>query len=108
MNFIFANSFIDYNIKPTYLKKLPICPINFNDINDVHNYHQLITYVDRIQSLQNEILLSRMIHDKAIIQRQIDTIDNRIDSLVYQLYGLTEDEIKIVKAYGAINSPEQG
>ncbi len=30
------------------------------------------------------------------IQREIDATDRQIDSLVYQLYGLTEDEIKII------------
>lgn len=29
--------------------------------------------------------------------RQIDAADREIDKLVYQLYGLTEEEIKIVE-----------
>jgi hypothetical protein len=32
-----------------------------------------------------------------MIQRQIDATDKQIDTLVYELYGLTEEEIKIVK-----------
>ena len=35
--------------------------------------------------------------DKTAIQRQIDATDRQIDRLVYELYGLTEDEIKIVE-----------
>jgi hypothetical protein len=31
------------------------------------------------------------------IQRQIDATDKQIDTLVYELYGLTEEEIKIVE-----------
>jgi hypothetical protein len=31
------------------------------------------------------------------IQRQIAATDGQIDELVYQLYGLTEEEIKIVE-----------
>ena len=31
------------------------------------------------------------------IKHQIDTTDKEIDQMVYQLYGLTEDEIKIVE-----------
>src|SRR6476469_2718095 len=31
------------------------------------------------------------------IQREIDATDRQIDQLVYQLYGLTPDEIKIVE-----------
>ena len=36
-------------------------------------------------------------HEKTIIQRQIDSTDRRIDTLVYELYGLTEEEIKVVE-----------
>jgi hypothetical protein len=35
--------------------------------------------------------------EKTRIQRQIDATDAQIDKLVYDLYGLTEDEIKIVE-----------
>jgi predicted type IV restriction endonuclease len=36
-------------------------------------------------------------HDKKLIQRQIEQTDKRIDQLVYELYGLTDKEIKIVE-----------
>ncbi|MEA3356274.1 MAG: hypothetical protein U9Q23_02875 [Candidatus Bipolaricaulota bacterium] len=36
-------------------------------------------------------------HEKSLIQRQIDTTDKQIDQLVYELYGLTEEESKIVE-----------
>ena len=32
------------------------------------------------------------------LQRQIEATDGQIDALVYELYGLTEDEIKIVES----------
>ena len=33
----------------------------------------------------------------AAIQRQIDATDRQIDQFVYELYGLTDDEIRIVE-----------
>lgn len=32
-----------------------------------------------------------------MIQRQIEATDKQIDTLVYELYGLTEEEIEIVE-----------
>jgi len=32
---------------------------------------------------------------KNVLKRQIEVTDGQIDELVYNLYGLTEDEIKI-------------
>jgi len=36
-------------------------------------------------------------HEKSLIQRQIDTTDKQIDQLVYKLYGLTEEETKVIE-----------
>ena len=36
-------------------------------------------------------------HEKSLIQRQTDATDKQIDKLVYELYDLTEEEIKIVE-----------
>lgn len=36
-------------------------------------------------------------HDKTLLGRQIEATDRQIDRLVYELYGLTEDEIGIVE-----------
>ena len=35
--------------------------------------------------------------DRELIQRQIDATDGHIDALVYKLYGLSDDEIRIVE-----------
>jgi outer membrane lipopolysaccharide assembly protein LptE/RlpB len=35
--------------------------------------------------------------EQTAIQRQIDATDRQIDQLVYELYGLTDDEIRIVE-----------
>lgn len=36
--------------------------------------------------------------DRTIIERRIQATDEQIDALVYELYGLTEEEIALVKA----------
>ena len=37
------------------------------------------------------------LHDKTALQGQIAATDRQIDRLVYELYGLTEEEIRIVE-----------
>ena len=37
-------------------------------------------------------------HDRTLIARRIEATDRQIDRLVYELYGLTEEEIGIVEA----------
>jgi hypothetical protein len=40
---------------------------------------------------------ARTEQEKIVIQRQIEAADKQIDALVYELYGLTEEEIRIVE-----------
>ena len=45
----------------------------------------------------NHRFSARTAPDKTAIERQIAATDKQIDALVYELYGLTEDEIRIVE-----------
>jgi hypothetical protein len=40
----------------------------------------------------------RLPQEKESLQREIDATDKAIDKLVYELYGLTEEEIGIVES----------
>ncbi len=47
--------------------------------------------------LMAAIWAARTAQDKTALQRQIDATDREIDRLVYELYGLTEQERGIVE-----------
>ncbi len=47
--------------------------------------------------LHDRLSKSNTPHEQDLIKRQIDATDKEIDSLVYELYGLTEEEIRIVE-----------
>jgi hypothetical protein len=57
----------------------------------------MVELVDRMLSLHKQLSSAKTSHDKTFIQRQIDATDEQIDQLVYELYGLTDEEIKIVE-----------
>ena len=41
---------------------------------------------------------ARTPQEQAMVKREVESTDRAIDKLVYELYGLTEDEIKIVES----------
>jgi adenine-specific DNA-methyltransferase len=47
--------------------------------------------------LQKKYPDARMERDKELYERQIKVVDVQIDRLVYDLYGLTEEEVKVVE-----------
>jgi hypothetical protein len=44
-----------------------------------------------------QLAVAKVPQDKPALPRQIDATDAQIDRLVYELYGLTEEEIRIVE-----------
>ncbi len=54
--------------------------------------------VGRVLSLYRQIVQTNLTHEKTILKRQIEATDKQIDQLVYKLYDLTEEEIKIVES----------
>ena len=97
INFYFANTFIDYNIKPTYLQELPIHSINTSNSIDKEYYSQIVNLVKSIIDLNKLIQATNFPEDKTRLQRQIGVTDLQIDKIVYELYSLTEEEITIVE-----------
>jgi hypothetical protein len=47
--------------------------------------------------LHKELAAAKTPDAKTRLQRQIDATNHLIDQLVYELYGLTEEEIKVVE-----------
>lgn len=53
--------------------------------------------VDRLIERNNKISNAKTPQEQTALQRQIEAIDDQKDQLVYNLYGLTEEEIKIIE-----------
>jgi type I restriction-modification system DNA methylase subunit len=74
-----------------------ILALPFPEITRGINCDQLVKLVNQMIDLHKQLLKVKTPHEKESLQRQIDATDKHIDQLVYELYGLTEDEIKIVE-----------
>ena len=57
----------------------------------------MIALVERMLDLHNRLHAATIPADKELYQRRIEATDREIDALVYELYGLTEEEIAIVE-----------
>jgi len=86
-----------YSFNRQYIEPLPIRPINFSDPADVARHDRMVTLVEQMLELHRRLAAAASEHDRALYQRQIEATDREIDKLVYELYGLTQEEIKIVE-----------
>ena len=83
-------------IKGTYLKQLPIRTIDFASRADVARHDRMVSLVERMLDLHKKLASEGTPHVKTVLQRQIEATDRQIDALVYDLYGLTDEEIAVV------------
>nr|QNO51245.1 hypothetical protein IGHJBHOP_00006 [Methanosarcinales archaeon ANME-1 ERB6] len=87
-----------YVFTTNYLKPFPICTIDFSNPAEVAKHDKLVALVESMLELQKKYHDARMEQDKELYERQIKFIDSQIDRLVYDLYGLTEEEVRVVES----------
>ena len=92
----FRGGYYAYNRQ--YIEQLPIRTINFDDPADVARHDKMVALVERMLALHRKLATATVPPDKELYRRQIEATDRQIDVLVYELYGLTEEEITVVKA----------
>ena len=76
---------------------LPIRTIDHSNPVDIARHDLMVSLVDSMLSLNKQLHEARTPHEQTALQRQIEATDEQIDAQVYVLYGLTEEEIKIVE-----------
>ncbi|KPV52014.1 hypothetical protein SE17_17980, partial [Kouleothrix aurantiaca] len=84
-------------LNPKDINALPIRTINFDDPADKKRHDDMVALVERMLDLHKRVAAAKTSQEKTMLQRQIDATDKQIDKLVYELYGLTEEEITIVE-----------
>jgi hypothetical protein len=84
-------------IKVIYVEKFPIRPIDFSDPTDTARHDRMVELVQQMLDLNKQLAEAREPQTKTVLQRQIETTDRQIDRLVYELYELTEEEIRIIE-----------
>ncbi len=57
----------------------------------------MVQLVEQMLALHQQLALAKASHDQTVLQSQIAAADRQIDWLVYELYGLEEEEIKILE-----------
>lgn len=84
-----------------YIEQLPIRRIDFTDPADKARHDKMVNLVEQMLKAKKERAGALTDREIDYWQRRCDTLDGQIDGLVYELYGLTEEEIALVEGVGA-------
>ena len=58
----------------------------------------MVSLVEGMLDSHKQLAAAKNPNDKIQLEREVESTDRQIDQLVYELYGLTEEEIRIVEA----------
>ena len=85
---------------PAYvvLKNFPIYVPDFDKLADKTRHDKMVSLVSHILELNRYLPQTKTDQERRLVQQEIDATDVRIDALVYELYGLTPEEIAVVEA----------
>ena len=97
LNYVFGKKHIDIHVKGVYLAELPVPAIDFADDTARAKHDQMALLVTALLELKAQVHDARTDHERDTLQRRAGALDGQIDALVYELFGLDEDDISVVE-----------
>ena len=84
-------------VKLRHVEQLPIYGIDLSNPSEKSRHDQIVLLVDRMLELNLRLSKAKAPDEQVRLERELEATDAQIDRLVYELYGLTEEEIRIVE-----------
>jgi len=88
-----------YSFEARFIRSLPIAQPDLKNANVRESYERLLSLVDKMLSLVPKLQTAQAESARSTLQNAVTATDQQIDSLVYELYGLTPKEITLVEQH---------
>ena len=85
-------------VKPTILNNLPIPSVNLANPEEKAQHEKIIRAVTQMSEAKRQLATAQSDKDIAYYENKCNALDRQINSVVYELYGLTHEEIQTVEA----------
>jgi Alw26I/Eco31I/Esp3I family type II restriction m6 adenine DNA methyltransferase len=85
------------NVGTNELKSMPFRVIEFSNAAERALHDKLVTLVEQMTAGVKELSNAKSDRDKDFYENKCASLDRHIDAFVYELYGLTADEVKVVE-----------
>jgi adenine-specific DNA-methyltransferase len=86
-----------FRIKTAYVNPFPIRTIDFSNDVEKAKHDNIVSLVEQMLKAKEELAVAKLDSDVQRLELRCATLDRQIDEAVYELYGLTEEETKIVE-----------
>lgn len=86
-----------YSANRQFISKLPIKTIDFTNQDEKAKHDKLVSLVEQILAAKKQLDEVKTEKDKMYYESRCNSLDREIDKIVYELYGLSEEDIRIVE-----------
>ncbi|MHC1767155.1 MAG: DNA methyltransferase [Verrucomicrobiia bacterium] len=86
-----------YRLIYQYMERVPIRPIDAKNPAEQAKHDKVVSLVEQNIAANKQAASALTDKDKDFYGNKCAALDQQIDSLVYELYGLTQEEVKIVE-----------
>lgn len=87
-----------YSFESRFIKGLPICEVPDTDKDSLAKRDKIISSVVQILGWNKQLAGRHSNSERDQLRKLIRSAESRIDALVYELYGLSADEIEVVES----------
>ena len=104
LNYFYGEFFVTIDVLKNAILSLPIRAIDFHNFADSDRYNKIVRLVETMLDAKQRLAAAKTDKDKIYYENKCTFLDRHIDMIVYDLYGLTEEETNLVKADNNGNS----
>ncbi len=97
LNYLYQEFFVTIDVLKNALLSLPIRKLNLSHPADKIQHDQIVAKVDAMLAAKLRLGKAHTDKDKTYYRSRCAALDRQIDRLVYGLYDLTEDQVRIVE-----------
>lgn len=87
-----------YRLVYQYMEKVPIRVIDSKDRVARAQRDKVVKLVEQMIDICKQVAATKTPHANTALERRIVAIDRQIDELVYELYGLNDEEVRIIES----------
>lgn len=95
--FIYAKAIRTMHFDSPVTDRIPIPQLDLSVLRDKSRHDNIVNLVEQMLETKQKLASVKTDADVTRYESLCASLDNKIDEAVYELYGLTEEEIKIVK-----------
>ena len=86
-------------IKVSQLRELPLPNLDLKNAADKSRHDRLVEWVEQMLAAKAKLPSAKTEGERDRLENKCATLDQQIDALVYELYALTPNEIKLVEGH---------